>query len=405
MSEQAQQGQGPAATTPTEAAALVVVGGGPAGLEAVRAYRDHGGQGRVVLLSADDHPPYLRPPLTKEYLRGEAGEEDLPLEEDDFYRRRDIEVRLREEVVSLDPATRTLRTASGGTLTYDVCVLATGSRPAPLPVDGADHPDVLLLRWRDDGDRLRRRAEESRSAVVVGSGFIGCEAASSLARRGLAVTMVSTEDEPQQQRLGAEAAARLRSWLAEDGVEVRGGAEVAAIRDGRAVRLADGEEVGADLVLLAVGVRQDQDWLEGAGLRCQDGRVEVDQHMRTSQDRVLAAGDVTRAHNPSAGRALAVEHWGDAVRMGEVAGTTAAGADDAWTEPPGFWCDIGGRMLKYYAWGDGYDDLRFVDHGEGAFTVWYATDGVVVGVLTHGADEDYERGGRLVQEGARLSSV
>ncbi len=197
----------------------------------------------------------------------------------------------------------------GSTLDYTVCVLATGADPTPLPVEGADHPDVRYLRSRDDGEVLRARAEAAGSAVVVGSGFIGCEAAASLATRGLDVVMVSHGQVPQGDRLGDEAGARIAAWLTEAGVRVVGGVDVQRIEDGRRVVLADGTSYDGDLVLLATGVTPHDELARAAGLACDGGRVLVDAAMRTSRADVLAAGDVAlgpqrRSRAPARGRAL-----------------------------------------------------------------------------------------------------
>jgi NADPH-dependent 2,4-dienoyl-CoA reductase/sulfur reductase-like enzyme len=131
-------------------------------------------------------------------------------------------------------------------------------------------------------------------------------------------------------------------------------------------------------------------------------RIPVDAGMRTERPGVYAAGDAVRAHNASAGRALAVEHWGEALNMGAVAGRTLAGEEAQWDVAPGFWSTIGEHALKYVAWGDGFDEARLVDHGQGAFTVWYGNNGKTVGVLTHERDEDYEAGRERVEGGAPL---
>jgi NADPH-dependent 2,4-dienoyl-CoA reductase/sulfur reductase-like enzyme len=379
---------------------LVVVGSGPAGLSAARAYREHGGPGPVRIVTHDAHPPYNRPPLSKDFLRGEVDEDSLPLEEPSFYGEQGIELLLGRRVVDLDTAGRVLVLDDGSRLPYDACVLATGSRPTVLPVPGADHPELLLLRTRAHGVALRAAVDGRGSAVVVGSGFIGCEAAASLAQRGMAVTMVSAEDRPQLDRLGTGVADRLAGWLDELGVQRVGGRQVASFDGGHTVRLADGTSCTADVVLVAAGVAPEGGLAEQAGLTTEDGRVKVDAGMRTSDPHVLAAGDAALAHNGAAGRCIAVEHWGDAMTMGAVAGANAAGADEAWDTAPGFWSEIGDRTLKYAAWGDGHDDVRVVDHGAGAFTAWYGRDGVTVGVLTHEADDDYERGQQLVERGA-----
>ncbi|GAA4552848.1 NAD(P)/FAD-dependent oxidoreductase [Pseudonocardia xishanensis] len=380
---------------------LLVIGGGPAALAAATAYRDHGGEGSVVLASADSAAPYARPPLSKDFLRGESEAADAELTSAMTYTERGLTLLLRREVTALDPAART-----AGDVTFTTCVLATGARPLRIPVPGADDPAVLTLRSLEDAQRLRSAALGARTAVVVGSGFIGCEAAVSLARRGLTVTVVATEELPQLARLGPEVGERLAAWLEEDGVALRGGASVEEIVGGRRVRLGDGTTLDTDLVLMATGVEPAADLAERAGLAVENGRVVVDAHMRTSVPHVLAAGDVAFAENRAAGRHLAVEHWGEAEGMGAIAGATAAGADAVWDTVPGFWSVIGDHTLQYKAWGDGYDRAHLVDHGDGAFTVWYADDrGRTVGVAAHGADEDYERGDALIRAGAPVPTA
>ena len=385
-----------------QVAGLVVVGGGPAALEAARAFRAAGGQGVVEMFSDDEHPPYHRPPLSKDYLRGQSQADALPLEQEQFYFDTWIDLYLRTRAIRLDPEARALRLQGGRTVGYDVLVLATGGEPSRLPVPGGDHPDLLHLRSWTDAAHLRAAAARARSAVVVGSGFIGCEVAASLGARGLEVTMVTQEKLPQQERLGEEAADRIAGWLAEYGVRLVAGADVGAVEDGRSVVLADGS-LSADLVLVAAGITPRVELAEEAGAACEGGRIRVDASMRTSLPGVFAAGDVVLADNASAGRALPVEHWGDALRMGEVAGTCAAGGADVWAEVPGFWSEIGGRTVKYAAWGDGFDECE-LEERPGGFTVWYARDGVTVGVLTHGADDDYERGRRLVEGSAGFAA-
>jgi NADPH-dependent 2,4-dienoyl-CoA reductase/sulfur reductase-like enzyme len=376
---------------------LVVVGGGPAALEAARAYREAGADGEVVLVSADEYLPYNRPPLSKDFLRGESQEDALPLEDEAFYRDRGIEVRLGTRAQALDSGRRVVTLSDGEILSYGWCLLATGASSKPLPVPGAEGSGVRYLRSRHQARELRDAVAAARSAVVVGSGFIGCEAAASLARRGLAVTLVSREDGPQAARLGDAASQVLRAWLEDDGVSLRLGAKVEAIEGGR-VRLAGEASAGGDLLLVAGGVEPEVGIAAGAGLAVRAGRVQVDARMRSSVAGVLAAGDVALALNAAAGRHLAVEHWGEALTMGRVAGQTAAGVEASWAEVPGFWSTIGDRTLKCAAWGDGFVDASLVDHGRGAFTVWYSQDGVTVGVLTHDADRDYEHGRRLIEQ-------
>lgn len=393
----------------TQQQRVVVVGGGPAGLSAARAYRDSGGTGHITLLAAEQHPPYRRPPLTKEYLRGELGRDELPIQPATWYQQNGVEFRPATPAAYLDAGRGVVGVEGGGEIPYDACVLATGSEPIRPPIPGADDPGVLTMRTVEDSTRLSRLAESGASAVVVGSGFIGCEAAASLAMRGVEVTMVSLDDLPQGSLLGEEAGERIRRWLEGQGIRLRLGAEVEEIRrtgEGFEVILAGGERLGTGTVLLGTGVRPRLGIVEQAGLTVEPGGVLADASMRTEAPGVYAVGDISYAYNPSAGRRLHVEHWGEALNMGGVAGTVMAGGEAEWDVSPGFWSNIGGRTIKYTAWG-GFDETKLVQHEasegpEESFTVWYGQDGVCVGVLTHNSDRDYEEGRRLVEAGSPL---
>ncbi|CAN5538545.1 FAD-dependent oxidoreductase [soil metagenome] len=385
---------------------LVIVGGGPAGLSAARAYRNSGGEGEVVILAAEEFPPYERPPLTKEFLRGESGMGDLPIEEEGFYRDNGIEVRLSTEVEALGSERRVARLKSGEEISYESCVLATGSRPIRIPVPGADDPEILLMRTINDSTRLTEKVDGRTRVAVVGSGFIGCEAAASLAMRGAEVSVVSMEEAPQKERLGGEVGERISAWLAEYGVDLRMNSVVEAIErggEGFQVRMEGGDGgILADAVLFATGVEPRIELAEEAGLEIESGAVATDSSMRTSEPSIFAAGDIAFAYNESAGRRLRVEHWGDALEHGRIAGANAAGGGERLTLAPGFWSAIGEKTVKYWAWGDGWDESKFVEHENGAFTVWYGRGGIVVGVLSHDADEDYRRGKDLVEAGASM---
>lgn len=384
---------------------LLVIGSGPAGVSAAQAYRDAGGPGPIRLVSADEHPPYQRPPLSKDVLRGDAPPEPALIDDDDPDLR-GITVELRTRVDRVDTDARVVH-AAGRTFAFDSLVVAAGSAPAPLPT-AEDNAEVFLLRSLTDARALVEAASHARSAVVIGSGFIGCEAAVSLARRGIAVTVASTEPAPQLERLGERASRLLSGWLADEGVAVIPDVRVTGVGAPREVHLSDGRTLSPDLVLAAVGVSPATGFLDGSGIEVADGFVVVDQHLRTSVPGVWAAGDLARAHNATAGRALHVEHWGDALTMGGIAGRNAAGGEETWGSAPGFWSEIGDRTLKHSAWGDGFDEVRVVEHGdddEAGVTVWYALDGAVVGALTYEADTDYERAEDLMARRASLDEV
>jgi 3-phenylpropionate/trans-cinnamate dioxygenase ferredoxin reductase component len=379
----------PGYSGPMDTAGLIVVGSGPAAVAAAEAFREHDPDGSVVILTDDPHPPYARPPLSKDYLRGET--DDVELHPPDWFDERRIELVLAQRVDGIDAASRHV-TARGVDYPFQSMVLACGSSPSPLQVKGGD--SALLLRSRSDAERLRGAAKEAGSAVVIGAGFIGCEAAASLAIQGLTVTLVAPDDVPQAKRLGMDAGERIQRILEDTGVRYAGGTSVEAIVDGL-VHLDDGATVGGDLILAATGVRPRSQLARSAGLALSDSRIVVRSDMRTSSQHVYAAGDVAFAYNVDAGRSIAVEHWQDATDQGEVAGTNAAGGTAKWTGVPGFWTTIGDATLKYHAWGDGYEQSRLVERDDG-FTIWYETDGVVVGVLTCNADDDYDVAEELI---------
>jgi 3-phenylpropionate/trans-cinnamate dioxygenase ferredoxin reductase subunit len=377
---------------------LVIVGAGPSGLATARAYRDGGGRGRVTLLTPEPYAPYHRPPLTKGYLRGKASREDLPIESDAWYEANGVGLRLLTNAGAIDRERRMVITDEGEELSYDVCVLATGSEPRRPPVPGGDDPEILTMRTIENSTRLQDRAGEGDRVVIIGSGFIGCEASASLSMRGAEVTLISREASPQRARLGQEVGERIEGWLRDYGVDLRLGAGIEGIEGtdgGHTVSLGDGEKVETGTVLFATGVAPRVRLASEAGLEVDHGII-TDSSMRTSAPGIYAVGDIAQAYNEPAGRHLSVEHWGDALEHGRIAGTVISGSEAAWSMVPGFWSTIGDKTLRYRAWGDGWDEQRFEDDGE-AFTVWYGKDGVLVGVLSHGADEDYERGRSMIE--------
>ncbi len=381
---------------------LLAIGGGPAGLSAVRAYRDAGGAGAVAIIADEHRMPYNRPPLTKELLRGEMAEEELPLEDERWFCGNHVAL-VSGRAAHLDPHARTVTLSGGRELEYRHCVLATGAEPKRIPVPGADDPGVVVLRSLDHLRELQHRLAPGARAVVIGSGFIGCEIAASLRRRGHPVALVSDEPAPNVGRLGEEAGAEILGWLRQEGVELGLGEAVEAIErteTGLDV-VAAGARTSGTIVIMATGVAPRLELAVAAGAHVIDGGgVAADAAMRTSLPYVLAAGDVCSAENATAGRRLRVEHWGDALGQGAVAGRTAAARPEPWGDVPGFWSTIATRTLKYAAWGDGYDVSRFERGPEGAFAVWYGREGRVVGVLAHDRDDAYEQGRSLIEEGA-----
>jgi 3-phenylpropionate/trans-cinnamate dioxygenase ferredoxin reductase component len=385
----------------SEPYSLLVIGGGPAGLSAVGAYRDAGADGTVAIVADEGRMPYRRPPLTKELLRGESTEADLPLEEEGWLDEQGVDL-VAGRAVTLDADRRHVILSGGRELKYTTCLLATGAEPTRLPVSGGDRPWVHVVRTVEHVRQLTARLDDGDRVVVIGSGFIGCEIAASLRARGHAVDLVSDEPLPNSERLGDAQARILQEWLTEDGVVTHLDTPVQSIeRAGGAVAVSTGaERLEGDVVVMATGVAPRSELAGQAGLELDGGAVLVSAAMRTAHEGLLAAGDVCLADNLAAGRPLRVEHWGDALGQGAIAGQTAAGVDAGWDEVPGFWSTIGTRVLKYAAWGDGFDATRLHRGDDGAFVAWYGRQGVIVGVLTHERDEDYDRGRELIAQGA-----
>lgn len=381
---------------------VIIVGAGPAGFAAARSYREHGGTGSVTLLGEEPVLPYQRPALTKELLRGELEPADLELESAEWFEKNRVELHLSSTATAVSPQEGTVSVKGMPPLRADAVVLATGAEPVRPDLPGFDDPAVMSVRTLTDSLALAERVAPGTCVLVLGSGFIGCELAASLSMGGATVSLIGAEPLPQSERLGRVAGVRIADWIAEAGIELIAGTPIRGLRDARTVELEDGSRVAGDLVVLGLGARPRIQLARAARLPERDGAVLTDTSMECRAPgamRVLAAGDVACAHNPSAGRHLRVEHWGDALAQGEVAGRTLAGVPASWDGVPGFWTTIGRRTLKYAAWGDGYDDCTIDEEADGAFVVWYSRRGRTVGVLAHERDEDYERGRGLIAAG------
>jgi 3-phenylpropionate/trans-cinnamate dioxygenase ferredoxin reductase component len=372
---------------------LIVVGSGPAGLGAAEAFRKHNSRDPVRIVTEDPALPYARPPLSKEFLRGEADSAEAELHPEQWFRDRNIELVRTKRVGGINRTQRYV-SAAAQRYSYHALVLACGAKPSPFPVPGGER--ALQLRSLADATTLRDAAAQADSAVVIGAGFIGCEAAASLAMRGVATTLVAPDRAPQAKRLGEDAGSKILELLTEASVRFVGSSSVSALSDGT-VHLEGGDVINGNLILAATGVTPQSGLAADAGITTSDGRIVVDAQLRTSAENIFAAGDVALARNATAGRPLAVEHWQDAVDQGQIAGAAAAGQSGQWDSVPGFWTTIGDATLKYHAWGDGFDRARFIGHADG-FTVWYEKGGATVGVLTHNADDDYDRGEELIQQ-------
>ena len=362
---------------------FIAIGSGPAGLSAAETFRSKHPHIPVRVLTTDTALPYAKPPLSKAYLCGRVA--TLDLHSPGWFVRHDVDLIRGITVDHIDLAHQEVVTEGGCHYPYWHLVLSCGANAVPLRIPGAEA--ALPLRFFADAVILRMAARSADSAVVIGGGLIGCEAAACLASRGVPTAMVVAEPVPLQRRFGDQVGERVAKILSDNGVRVLGSTTVTDIDDTH-VHLDSGATLDGDVVVSATGVRPDPHLAANAGLATYDGRIVVDEHMHASALNVYAAGDVALAYNVTAGRRIRAEHWRDAAQQGLVAGLSAAGHPAAWDRVPGFSCTIGESTLKYCGWGIDYEHSRLVDHHNG-FTVYYESGGDLVGVLTLNADDDY----------------
>ncbi|MGH7640550.1 MAG: NAD(P)/FAD-dependent oxidoreductase [Candidatus Dormibacteria bacterium] len=306
---------------------FAIIGAGQAGAAAAESLRGWGFDGRVLLIGEEPVRPYERPPLSKDYLRGEATFEDAAVHASDFYRTHDIDLRLSTKATALDLKARRITLDSGAEVTYDRLLLTTGAEPRRLEVPGAALPGVFTLRTLFDADQIRRAGGPARCAVVIGAGWVGSEVAASLRQTGLGVALVDPNRTPMERVLGPGVGQVWADLHAAQGVDLHLGVTVDSIEGHdtvEAVWLSDGTRLNCDLAVVGVGVTPRAELALGAGLQVDDGIV-VDQHLETSMPGVFAAGDVANAYHPGLGRRARVEHWMSALTQGPTAAANMLG--------------------------------------------------------------------------------
>jgi 3-phenylpropionate/trans-cinnamate dioxygenase ferredoxin reductase component len=363
---------------------FLIVGASLTGAKAAETLRAEGFDGRLVLIGAENDRPYERPPLSKEYLRGEAARDKVYVHDEGFYAEQDIELRLSRTAVSLDPQTRELALDDGERLRYDRLLLATGAEPRRLAIAGGDLPGVMYLRSVQDSDALRERLDQGGSVVVVGAGWIGAEVAASARQRGLDVTLVEPAAVPLARVLGQEVGAVYRDVHADHGVQLCLGTGVEAIEgDGTVerVRTSDGRDLACDFVVVGIGVTPRVELASQAGLAVNDG-VLVDGRLESSAPGVYAAGDVANAHHPFYGERIRVEHWANALNQGPAAARSMLGGTEAYDRLPYFFSDQYDVGMEYSGFAREWD--RVVFRGDAAarefIAFWVAGDRVVAGM-------------------------
>jgi apoptosis-inducing factor 3 len=334
---------------------VVIVGGGAAGLACANELRKLGYQGGITMLSADTDPPCDRPNLSKDYLAGTAPEEWMPLRSDDWYRDQCIDLRLNARVRAVDTSEREVELESGERLGFDRLLLATGAEPRRLKQEGFDGEHVVTLRSLADARAIIDRAKPGSRAVIVGSSFIGLEAAAALRKREVEVTVVSPEQVPFEHLFGRELGQFVQQLHQRHGVRFRLGTVTAGFSSG-AVTLANGDQIPADFALVGVGVTPRTELAEAARLQADNG-VWVDQHLETSCPGVFAAGDIASYPDPRTGERVRIEHWTVAERQGQVAAANMLGLAQRFNSAPFFWTEQYGVALRCVGHAADWDEV------------------------------------------------
>ncbi|QZA07546.1 FAD-dependent oxidoreductase [Mycolicibacter heraklionensis] len=383
---------------------VVIVGAGLAAVRTAEQLRRNGYTDPITVVGAEEHPPYDRPPLSKQMLRGEV--DSVALKPAGFYEDNGIELRLGCPARAVDVAAHTVTLADGEVLGYDQLVIATGLVPNRIPAFG-DLDGICVLRSLDDCVALQRRAANARRAVVIGAGFIGCEVAASLRGLGVQVVLVEPQPTPLASVLGEQAGALIARLHRDEGVDVRTGVAVDSVSGGEcveAVTLADGSVIEADLVVVGIGSRPATDWLAGSDVDVADG-VVCDAVGRTSAPDVWAIGDVA-SWRDATGAQVRVEHWSN---VADQAKTLVAAMlnSEAVVSPavPYFWSDQYDVKIQCLGRPRAGDTVHLVDDDGRRFLAYYERDGALVAVVGAGIPEKVRTARAGIAAGVPISDV
>jgi NADPH-dependent 2,4-dienoyl-CoA reductase/sulfur reductase-like enzyme/nitrite reductase/ring-hydroxylating ferredoxin subunit len=383
----------PPAAAPVDTRTFVIVGGGAAGEFAAQTLRREGFAGRVVLVAAEDKLPYDRTKLSKAYLAGKAKPETLLLRERDFYNQQKIELLTATCVTGLDLSRQEIQLEGQPPLRYDQLLLAPGATPNRLPnLPGHNLAGVLPLRTQADADALLEATKDAKQVVVIGSSFIGMEAASSLVAEGRQVTVIAQEKVPFERVLGPEIGAMFQKLHADKGVKFAIEAEATALlgEGGHVtgVQLKAGQTLPAQAVVLGVGVRPATEFLQATFSLEKDGGLAVDEFLQAAEN-VYAAGDIARFPLAPTGQSTRIEHWRVAQQHGQAAARNMLGRREKFTAAPFFWTQQYGKSLRYAGHAERWDEIIYQgDVAAQDFLAFYVLDNCIVAVA--GMNHDTE---------------
>jgi 3-phenylpropionate/trans-cinnamate dioxygenase ferredoxin reductase component len=360
---------------------FIVVGASLAGAKAAETLREQGFDGRLLLIGAEHERPYERPPLTKEYLRGESEREKAYVHPESFYAEHDIELDTDTAVTAIDSAASRIMLDDGRTVDFDRLLLTIGAEPRRISVPGADLDGVYYLRTLADCDVLRERLDAGGHVVVVGAGWIGSEFAASARQRGLQVTVIDPLRLPNERIFGPEIGGFYRDLHAQHGIELMLGEGVDAFEGELAlarVRTAGGRTIDCDFAVVGIGVVPRVELARQAGLAVENG-ILVDERLQTSVPSVFAAGDVANAWHPFYGERVRVEHWSNALNQGPAAARAMLGEPVSYERIPYFFSDQYDVGMEYSGYARTWDDVVFRGNpADGEFIAFWLRAGRVV---------------------------
>ena len=388
---------------------FLLVGGGMAAAHCATELRRRVSDASILLVGREPEPPYERPPLSKEYLRGEADRADAYVQEPSWYEEHNVELRTGVNVMSLDPGARRAKLQGGEEVRFERALIATGAMVNILRVEGAENEGIHYLRAFGNADAIGADAAAADHVVLIGGSYIGAEVAASLTARGTRCTIVTMEDVMLSRTFGETAGRWFQEHLEERGVTVHGGEELEAYEgDGRVkgVVTKSGLAIECDAVVVGAGVRPDAMLAERAGLAVDDGIV-CDAKLRTSAEGIYAAGDCCSYESVVHGRRLRVEHWDVAMQQGMHAAGNMLGDERDYEVVPYFFSDLADwASLEYVGPAAGWDEeIWRGDRESGEFSVWYLKDDRVAGALSVDRPEDLAEARRLLADHTDLSEA
>lgn len=385
----------------------LLIGGGLAAAACAKELRERGAEGSVLLVGREPEPPYERPPISKEYLRGEAERADAYVNPPEWYEQNGVELASGRNVMSLDTEARTAKLQGGEEVGFEKALIATGALVNILRVEGAENEGIHYLRAFGNSDAIRADAEGAGHVVLIGGSYIASEVAASLTEKGASCTMIAIEDVALSRTFGADAGGWFQQQLESHGVTFVGGEELEAFEgDGRirSVVTKSGRSFQCDAVVVGAGVRPDAMLAERAGLEVENG-ILCDSKLQTSVAGIYAAGDCCNYDSVVHGRRLRVEHWDVAMQQGMHAARNMLGEDADYEVVPYFFSDLADWASLEYV-GPAYEWDQEVWRGDrdaGEFSVWYLKDGRVAGCLSVERSEDLAEARRMLADGVDVS--